>query len=86
MQAMSTLPRQFQTAAQRRTFFDRKVLNYGASRTLAVGKVIPKEWTYVRITPIEQTEDSVTIKIERMWGKKDDTRRTPTRKTNRQDT
>jgi hypothetical protein len=60
--------RQFQTAAQRRTFFDRKVLHYGYSRTVALGKIIPKEWKYVRIHLIESTPRTLTINIEKLYG------------------
>lgn len=59
--------KQFQTSAQKRTFFDRKVLNYGSSRTVAMGKIIPKGWPYVRMTIIEQDTNSRTIRIEKLY-------------------
>jgi len=59
--------KQFHTSAEKRTFFDRKVLNYGSSRTVAMGKIIPKEWPYVRMTIIEQDKDSRMILIEKLF-------------------
>jgi len=58
---------QFQTAAQRRTFFDRKVLKYGHSHSLSLGKILPKDWDYVRLRIVEQTEKHITLSIELLW-------------------
>jgi len=58
---------QFHVAAEKRLFFDRKVLNYGSSRTVAMGKIIPKEWPYVRMTIIEQDKDSRMVLIEKLF-------------------
>jgi len=77
--------RQFQTAAQHRLFFDRKVLRYGYSATVSMGKIIPKEWTYVRVSKIEETPKTIVVRIERLRGKKDDTPNTKNNKTNRPD-
>jgi hypothetical protein len=55
---------QFQTAAQRRTFFDRKILRYGHSATVSMGKIIPKDWAYVRLRVVEKTEKNMTISLE----------------------
>lgn len=78
--------RQFQTSAEKRSFFDRKVSPYGYSRMVALGKVMPKEWTYVRIRKIAETDRVLTITIERLRGKKDDTLVTKDNKTDRWDT
>ena len=59
--------RQFQTAAQRRLFFDRKVLKYGHSRSLSLGKILPKDWDYVRIRIIEQTDNHLTLSLDLLW-------------------
>jgi len=58
--------RQFHTAAKRRTFFDRKVIHYGASRTISLSKVIPKDWSYVRISIVEKNPISATITITKL--------------------
>lgn len=60
--------RQFHTSAQKRTFFDRRVLRYGYSATVSMGKIIPKNWAYVRMSIIEQTEKTLTIKLEKLIG------------------
>ena len=59
--------RQFHVSAEKRTFFDRKVLHYGSSRTIAMGKIIPKDWEYIRMAIVEQAYNTVTVKIERQY-------------------
>lgn len=51
-----------------RNFFDRKVQNTGYTRTLSIGKIIPKEWKYVRLTVIEKTNTYVVVKIDKLLG------------------
>ncbi len=60
--------KQFKGTSRARSFFDRKVQTYGYSRTLAMGKVLPKGWTYVRIRKIKEGEDFVTVKITKLLG------------------
>jgi hypothetical protein len=33
-----------------------------------MGKIIPKNWAYVRMSIIEQTEKTLTIKLEKLIG------------------
>ena len=77
--------RQFHVTAERRTFFDRKVLNYGSSRTVAMGKIIPKEWPYVRMTIIKQEANMLTVTIEKLYLGVEHARGTKTDKAGRQD-
>ena len=72
---------QFYVSAEKRTFFDRKVLNYGSSRTVAMGKIIPKGWPYVRMTIIEQDKDSRMILIEKLFLGVEHARNTKANKT-----
>jgi len=44
-------------------FYDRKVLRTGYGATISVGRLIPKDWRYVRLTLLNKTEDTVTIEI-----------------------
>jgi hypothetical protein len=74
--------RQFQTAATRRSFFDRKVLKYGYSRTIALGKVVPKDWRYVRVVIISKDRSKIVLELTKLLGdepsaqtQKTDTRR-----------
>jgi hypothetical protein len=60
--------RQFQTAQPRRTFFDRKVLKLGYGRTVSLGKAIPKDWTYARITILEKDKSHVVLDITKLLG------------------
>lgn len=78
--------KQFHVSAERRTFFDRKVLHYGYSRTLSMGKIIPREWEYVRIRIKAETPRVLEISIERLRGAKDDARVTKNDKADRHDT
>lgn len=60
--------RQFQTAQPRRTFFDRKVLKLGYGRTVSLGKAIPKDWRYARITILEKDSSHVVLDITKLLG------------------
>ena len=46
-----------------RTFYDRKVQRSGYTRLISVGKIIPKDWRYVRLLPIEKGETYVEVRI-----------------------
>lgn len=61
--------KQFQTTPRKRDFFDRKVLTYGYSRTVALGKIIPQDWTYLRITVVNIDQTNITIKLTKLMGK-----------------
>jgi hypothetical protein len=76
--------RQFHTAAKRRSFFDRKVLTYGSSRTVSLSKVIPKDWTYVRIGIVEKNPNQTTITITKLTVSESHAQNPQTNKTNRQ--
>ena len=76
--------RQFHTAAKRRTFFDRKVIHYGSSRTISLSKVIPKDWGYVRINIVEKTPNQATITITKLTVSESHAQNPQTNKTNRQ--
>lgn len=73
-------------SAEKRTFFDRKVLHYGYSRTLAMGKIIPKEWRYVRLSIVGQEKNKLTITIEKLMGDIEYARGAKTDKTSGHDT
>jgi hypothetical protein len=78
--------RQFQTAAQRRTFFDRKVLKYGYSRTIALGKVVPEEWQYVRVRVLDKNSSRITIELTKLLGSEPLAQNKKPDSTDRQDT
>lgn len=50
-------------AHEPKDFFDRKIAQQGSTQYIAVTKVIPDDWDYVRITPLEQSDDTVVIRI-----------------------
>ena len=45
---------------------DQKVNTSGRGRSLSVGKVIPKNWVWVRVTVIEESKTEVTVKIRKL--------------------
>jgi len=58
--------KQFKGTTQRRAHYDRKVIMQGQTRYIALGKVIPETWSYVRITLVKRTDASVEILIEKL--------------------
>jgi len=60
--------RQFKTGRKKRTFYDRKVRKVGFTLSISLGKVIPKGWTYIRITPIKREGNVITITLEKLVG------------------
>jgi len=47
-------------------FFYRKVSEYGNSRMLALSRIIPANWKYVRVRKVESDENYVVVKIEKV--------------------
>ena len=41
--------RQFKNTSKAPTYYDRKVIHTKTTRMLSMGKIIPKDWQYVRI-------------------------------------
>jgi len=44
----------------------RKVTQFGYGRYVAITKLIPKSWEYVKLTVEKQTAHSVYLKIEKL--------------------
>ena len=63
---------QFKTQSKPHTFFDRKVIETGHSRVITVTKVIPKSWTYVRITHKAHLKDEILLSIVKLVGRDGD--------------
>jgi hypothetical protein len=53
---------------QRKPYYDRKVQAHGYTRLLSLGKVIPRDWQYVRIWLLKQTPTEVHVVIQRLLG------------------
>jgi len=60
--------RKFSGTSRPRTFYDRKVLAHGYGRQLSLGRIIPKDWRYVRIQIISKTTNEITLKITKLLG------------------
>jgi len=63
-----TAKRQFKGGAEPRTFFDRKVRHQGYSRSVSLGKVIPKDWQYVRIHIVQISKWAIDLQIQKLLG------------------
>jgi len=65
---MTTTKRQFKAGPKTRLFYDRKVRHEGYTRSLSLGKIIPKDWQYVRIKVAAQTPDFIKLEILKLMG------------------
>lgn len=45
---------------------DQKINTSGRGRSLAVGKILPHDWSWVRVTVTEETKTEVTITIRKL--------------------
>ena len=66
-----------------RQSYDRKVRNVGYTRYIAMGKIVPEGWQYVRLTPLNRTTNSVEILIEKLLGRENNAQTTTTNKTSK---
>jgi len=78
--------RQFKTATKPKTHYDRKIVRTGYTIAVSMGKIIPKNWEYVRITKMTEDEHSITIRIDKLLGENNDAHTTQTNKANQQNT
>lgn len=49
-----------------RTFYDRRLRKSGNTRTIAVGKVLPHTWDFVRIRTLKEGDGYAIIKFSRL--------------------
>lgn len=78
--------RQFKGGAKPRTYYDRKIRRSGFSRILAVTKLIPKSWEFIRIYTGPPVEDSLILYIEKLYGTNNNAQNTRTHKKSEQNT
>jgi len=78
--------RQFRGTSKPKTTYDRKVRPAGFTRYVAMGKVIPEDWQYVRLTLLNRTPTSIEILIERLLGRKNHAQTKTNHTTNQQNT
>lgn len=45
---------------------DQHINTNGRSRLMSIGKVLPKDWSWVRVTRTRSDDNTVWLKIERM--------------------
>ena len=78
--------KQFTGLSKPRRFYDRKVMDIGSSKAIAVTKVIPAEWTYVRIWKIKEKPKKVVLHIERLLADEQHAQTPTTDKDSKQNT
>lgn len=70
---MEKKTRQFRETARKKEFYDRKVRPEGYTRVISMGKIIPEDWTYVRMRILNQTDESVEVLFTKLMGYDDNT-------------
>jgi len=63
--------RQFRGTSKPRSHYDLKIWNIGYSRVLAVSKLIPKNWIYVRVRSERDAENHVLLHVECLLEEKE---------------
>jgi hypothetical protein len=67
--------RQFSGVTKPRAFFDRRVRVEGFTRSISMGKIIPKGWEYVRLTVKEKSDNKIVVQIEKLLGGENNVRK-----------
>lgn len=70
---MEKKTRQFRETARKRESYDRKVRSVGYTRVISLGKIIPEDWTYVRMRILNQTPESIEVLFIKLMGRDNDT-------------
>lgn len=58
------MPKEIATMSPDDKFYDRRLSPWGHSRALAVGSILPKDWTIVRVRVGHQDAKRVVLHIE----------------------
>lgn len=48
------------------SFYPRKLVGSGGTRTLAVGKILPNNWSMVKVTVLEKDDKQCILKLEKL--------------------
>lgn len=51
------------------THYDRKVRKQGFTVVVSLGKVLPHDWKYTRITPLRVSEKTVIVQFDKLLGR-----------------
>lgn len=65
---MPNKTRQFKGTSKPKEHYDRKVRKVGYTIYVALGKVIPEGWDYIRITPLNRTPNTIEVLFEKLLG------------------
>lgn len=66
--------KQFKGGVKPRTHFDKKLISSGNTKYLAMGKLLPKDWQYVRCEVKRRDKNAVSLRITKLYGENNDTR------------
>jgi hypothetical protein len=78
--------KQFKLNKVKPNLYDRKVQRTGTSVVLSLTRLMPKDWLYVRIKPLEKTEEKLVLEITKLWSVEDDAQPIKNNKTGEQNT
>ena len=58
--------RQFKGTSKPRLFFDIKVRPTGGTRSVSLGRILPKRWYYIRAEVVDRERNSITVKFTKL--------------------
>lgn len=77
--------RQFRGKRDKRKSYDRKVRVQGHTLVISLGKIIPDDWRYVRLTPLRKSDTHIELLIEKLLGAEDNAQVETANKEHQQD-
>lgn len=84
---MEKQTRQFKGTRKKKTeYYDHKVIHSHTTRSLCLGKILPKDWSYVRVLVLSKGQDSITCKITKLLGTENHAHSKEANQTNKQNT
>jgi len=86
MTAKQIKTRQFKRTSKKKQHIDRQVRKVGNTTYIALGKIIPKNWIFVRITTLNKTEKELQLQIEKLYGSENNAQNTTADKGSEQNT
>jgi len=78
--------RQFKHKKPTEPYYDKPVRHVASTIYIPMGRIIPQDWRYVRITILRKTPKTIELRIFKLLGDEDYTQTTPTNKTSKQNT
>lgn len=77
---------QFEGVTTPRTFYDRKVRQVGGTAYVALGRIIPKTWKYVRIHKEVEAQNKIVVSFTKLYEESNNAQATQIHKRGQSDT